>query len=237
MTHIELKIQELTSKSSLNNVENVVTASLASEPENAHTSLQCSSTNTVSIGTMSVTTHIATTALSDSVTSVEQALSSMSLYTATATATTISYIYSSGRPLLIPTSLSNAALQLSLPTLHYQNLYEPVLTSILSRSDTHEPGFSLLVTHTIHENTHGTQQFAASHLPKLTLPSSFSGNPLEWQSFWDPFSTAIYLNPNLSGVKKFNYLKAQLQGDALRTIAGLPLTELNYQHSISLLHE
>ena len=43
MTHIELKTQELTSKSLLNNVENVVTTSLASEPENAHTSLQCSS--------------------------------------------------------------------------------------------------------------------------------------------------------------------------------------------------
>ena len=38
-------------------------------------------------------------------------------------------------------------------------------------------------------------------------------------------------------MQKFNYPKAQLQGDALRTIAGLPLTELNYQHSSSLLHE
>ena len=78
--------------------------SLASKPENAHTSLQCSSINSVSIGTISVTTPIATTASSDSVTSVEQALSSMSLYTATTTATTVSYIYSSGPPLLIPTS-------------------------------------------------------------------------------------------------------------------------------------
>ena len=104
---------------------------------------------------MPVTTPIATTASSDSVTSVEQALSSMSLYTATTTATTVSYIYSSGLPLLIPTSSSNAASQ-SLPTLHYQNLYEPVLTSTLSCRDTHEPEVPLLETRTIHENTHDT---------------------------------------------------------------------------------
>ena len=32
-----------------------------------------------------------------------------------------------------------------------------------------------------------------------------------------------------------NYLKAQLQGDASRAIAGLPLTEANYDHAIALL--
>ena len=204
MTHIELKTQELSSKSSLNNVENVVTMSLASKAENAHTSLQCSITNTVSIDTMPVTTPIATTISSDSVTSVEQTLSSMSLYTATTTAMTFSYIYISGPPLLIPTS-SNVASQ-SLPTLHYQNLYEPVLTSTLSHRDTYEPGVPLVATCTIHEITHGTQQFATSGLPKL------SENPLEWQSFWESFSTAIHLNPNLRGVQKFNYLKAPAPG-------------------------
>ena len=54
--------------------------------------------NNVSIGIMPVTTPIATAASSDSVTSVEQALNSISLYTATTTATTVSYIYSSGLP-------------------------------------------------------------------------------------------------------------------------------------------
>ena len=79
-------------------------------------------------------------------------------------------------------------------------------------------------------------QFAISRLPKLTLPI-FSGDPLTWQTFWDSFNAAIHANPSLSGVQKFNYLKAQLQGDAARTIAGLPLTEVNYQHSIALLEE
>ena len=42
---------------------------------------------------------------------------------------------------------------------------------------------------------------------------------------------------SLSKVQKFNYLRAQLQGDALRAIAGLPLTDGNYDHAISLLTE
>ena len=77
---------------------------------------------------------------------------------------------------------------------------------------------------------------AASHFPKLTLPS-FSENLLQWQPFWDSLSAAIHSNPNLSKVQKFNQLKVQLQGDPARTIVDPPLTELNYQHSISLLHE
>ncbi|XP_065887247.1 uncharacterized protein [Dysidea avara] len=85
-------------------------------------------------------------------------------------------------------------------------------------------------------NYHSTQQFATSRLPKLSLPT-FSGDPLTWQAFWDSFFAAIHSNPSLSGIQKFNYLKAQLQGDAARAIEGLPLSELNYRHSISLLQD
>ena len=44
-------------------------------------------------------------------------------------------------------------------------------------------------------------------------------------------------SPTLGAIQKFSYLRAQLQGDAARTIAGLPLTEANYTHSVSLLKE
>jgi len=47
----------------------------------------------------------------------------------------------------------------------------------------------------------------------------------------------IHGNPNLSGIQKFNYLKPQLQGDVARMIAGLPLTDSNYQHAIALLQD
>ena len=75
-----------------------------------------------------------------------------------------------------------------------------------------------------------------SHLPKLIL-STFDGNPLYWQSFWDSYQAAVHDDPSLIDNQKFNYLRAQLRGDALRSIAGFPLTNANYQRSIELLHE
>ena len=41
----------------------------------------------------------------------------------------------------------------------------------------------------------------------------------------------------MSKVQKFNYLRSQLQGDASRVLAGLPLTEENYDAAIELLSE
>ena len=65
----------------------------------------------------------------------------------------------------------------------------------------------------------------------------FSGDPLMWQTFWDSFNAAVHTNTNLTGVQRFNYLRAQLQGDAARVVVGFPLTDVNYQHSITLLRE
>ena len=56
-----------------------------------------------------------------------------------------------------------------------------------------------------------------------------------WQSFRDSFDAAVHNCPSITEIQKFNYLKAQLHGDALRTIAGLPLTESNYDDAIALL--
>ena len=39
-----------------------------------------------------------------------------------------------------------------------------------------------------------------SRLPKLNLPT-FSGNPLNWNTFWDSFNVAVNSNPNLEGYK------------------------------------
>lgn len=80
------------------------------------------------------------------------------------------------------------------------------------------------------------QVYQTSRLPKLELPT-FSGDPLSWQSFWDSFDAAVNSNPTLSPIHKFNYLKAQLHGDAARAISGFPLTEVNYTHSVTLLKE
>ena len=48
---------------------------------------------------------------------------------------------------------------------------------------------------------------------------------------------SIHINRNLSSIQKFTYLKAQLEGDAARAIAGLPLTGPNYDQVILLLHD
>ncbi|XP_065883974.1 uncharacterized protein [Dysidea avara] len=91
-----------------------------------------------------------------------------------------------------------------------------------------------------HKSTTGsdippTYHFGA-RLPKLEIPV-FSGEPLDWQPFWDCFAAAIDTNPSLSGVQKLSYLRAQLRGEASRVITGLPLTNLNYNHSVTLLKE
>ena len=81
-----------------------------------------------------------------------------------------------------------------------------------------------------------SQQFAARRLPKLTLPT-FSGDPLNWLTFWDSFQAAIHLNPNLSEVQMFNYLKAQLDRDAAKKIEGFPLSGHNYVNAVTILQD
>lgn len=78
--------------------------------------------------------------------------------------------------------------------------------------------------------------FQTNCLPKLVLPS-FNGNPLEWESFWHTFRSAVHDNSSISDVQKFNYLRAQLSDGAVRVIAGLPLTSANYAKSVQLLKE
>ena len=56
-------------------------------------------------------------------------------------------------------------------------------------------------------------------LPKLEL-QTFHGNILKWQVFWDSFEASIHKNPNLLPVDKFNYLRAELEGDASVVISG-----------------
>ena len=93
------------------------------------------------------------------------------------------------------------------------------------------------VTSSVQHTRHANEGYEyTTRLPKLNLPY-FSGDPLMWQTFWDSFSAAVHNNPNLTGVQKFNYLRAQLKGDATRVVAGFPLTDVNYQHSVTLLRE
>ena len=53
---------------------------------------------------------------------------------------------------------------------------------------------------------------------------------INWYPFWESFESAT-----LTGVDKFNYLKSLLVGSAAHAIAGLPLTNANYEKAIDLL--
>ncbi len=83
-------------------------------------------------------------------------------------------------------------------------------------------------------NVYTTQ--STSRLPKLSFPT-FNGNSLHWQTFWDSFDAAVHPNTSLSGVQKFNYLKAHTSDDAARAISGFPLTNGNYEQAVTLLKE
>ncbi|KAG1953542.1 hypothetical protein F2P79_010032 [Pimephales promelas] len=71
-------------------------------------------------------------------------------------------------------------------------------------------------------------------LPELII-NKFSGDISLWQDFWNQFETAIHRNDALSKTEKFNYLKTYVAGAASKAIAGLMLTDSNYDHAIDLL--
>ncbi|XP_062582942.1 uncharacterized protein LOC134244699 [Saccostrea cucullata] len=73
-------------------------------------------------------------------------------------------------------------------------------------------------------------------LPKLNLPV-FSGDLLQWQTFWDCFETSIHGNNSLSNVEKFSYLRSLLCGEALRSVSGFSLTNTNYRQAIDVSFE
>ena len=57
-----------------------------------------------------------------------------------------------------------------------------------------------------------TQAFNAK-LPKL-YTKKFTGDPKEWQSFWDSLSSAVHTNKALKNVDKFNFPRSLLEGSA-----------------------
>ena len=51
------------------------------------------------------------------------------------------------------------------------------------------------------------------------------------------FESAVHKNISLTNIDKFNYLMSLLEGQALRAIKGLAVTEENYQAALDILHE
>ena len=68
-------------------------------------------------------------------------------------------------------------------------------------------------------------------LPKIQLPN-VDGNIVNWQTFWDQFESAVDTQTSLSPIDKFSYLKSLLISTASDCVAGLALTNDNYQEAV-----
>ena len=77
---------------------------------------------------------------------------------------------------------------------------------------------------------------STAKFPKIELPH-FSGDVLDWTSFWESFTATIDSSSEHADVTKYTYLRSLLQGDALKTISGLSLTASNYKIAKDLLIE
>lgn len=74
----------------------------------------------------------------------------------------------------------------------------------------------------------------SSQLPRINL-TTFSGKIEEWSSYFALFESLVHLDVNLSPVKKFQYLRSSLRGDALAVVASFPLTGPSYTLALDAL--
>ena len=73
-------------------------------------------------------------------------------------------------------------------------------------------------------------------LPKLDLPK-FNGKYTTWRPFIELFRSSVGNNASLPAVQKLQNLKSFLEGEPLKLIAQLHITESNFQVAIDLLME
>ncbi|XP_077534550.1 uncharacterized protein LOC144146477 [Haemaphysalis longicornis] len=71
-------------------------------------------------------------------------------------------------------------------------------------------------------------------LPTLQVPH-FSGEPREWQGFWDHFEATIHNHPDLPDIEKFKYLRSYLTGNAKRAVEWIRLNDANYRQAVKIL--
>lgn len=71
-------------------------------------------------------------------------------------------------------------------------------------------------------------------LPKLLI-EKYGGEISQWQEFWSQYETAIHDSDALCKREKFTYLRSYLTGAAARAVAGLAITDSNYDAAVELL--
>ena len=63
----------------------------------------------------------------------------------------------------------------------------------------------------------------------------FSGDPLQFQSFWEIFDSSIHSNASLAPINKFSYLKTLLTEKVKNALNSLKLTSGNYDEAVAIL--
>ncbi|KAE8293762.1 hypothetical protein D5F01_LYC06696 [Larimichthys crocea] len=115
-------------------------------------------------------------------------------------------------------------------TIDYQDhltLWKSRATKLIEREAAHAGGRTSPRWSNGSTTPSGTPSRATVTLPKLYI-NKYDREISMWQEFWDQFQTAIHENNELSKAEKFTYLKSYLVGPAARAIAGLKITERNY---------
>ncbi|XP_075264417.1 uncharacterized protein LOC142356375 [Convolutriloba macropyga] len=72
------------------------------------------------------------------------------------------------------------------------------------------------------------------NLPKLDLPS-FSGNYLDWISFFECFKRAVIDNDQLTNSFRIQYLKSEMNGEASKMLTSITVTDDNFNVAMEIL--
>ncbi|XP_058449300.1 uncharacterized protein LOC131429265 [Malaya genurostris] len=83
---------------------------------------------------------------------------------------------------------------------------------------------------------HNASIFTDVKLPRMNIPT-FSGNILDWPSFYDLFDSAVHKNQSLQNSQKLYFLKTNLSGEAGSLISHLRIEDANYAPALAKLKE
>ncbi|XP_055542601.1 uncharacterized protein LOC129728208 [Wyeomyia smithii] len=92
------------------------------------------------------------------------------------------------------------------------------------------PSIASAVTHP----NEATTTLSDLKLPRMNMPV-FSGNYLEWQSFYDLFDSLVHKNVMLKDSQKLYFLKTNLAGEAASLISHLKIEDANYRTALDKL--
>ncbi|KRZ71022.1 hypothetical protein T10_11386 [Trichinella papuae] len=84
------------------------------------------------------------------------------------------------------------------------------------------------------DHSRSAVQAGNGKLPELKLPQ-FSGEVLEFPTFWAQFEVSVHDRSDLDAAMKFTYLLSSTEGKAQSALDGIPVTAADYTHAVDIL--